>query len=63
MTTPSEPYTEWHHALNCAEFSRGDVFGWSDSRSPTGLASGIIVEIDYNALRVKVGDIRAAVMK
>lgn len=55
-------YEEWVHTTNAERFTRGDLFGWSDDRSETGMCSGIVVESDPRHLRVRVRDIRAAVI-
>lgn len=55
--------SEWVHATNAAQFQRGDVFGWRDERSETGMLSGIVVESDSLKLRVKVRDLRAGILK
>lgn len=54
---------EWVHATNAAQFREGQLFGWPDKRSETGLLSGYVVQSDPRHLRVKVRDIRAAVIR
>lgn len=57
-----EDTQEWVHATNACNYHLGDVLGWRDERSETGMLSGIVVRPDALHLRVLVRDIRAAVV-
>lgn len=63
MTAEKGETTEWVHCLDTWERDVGDVIGWPDDRSSTGMLSGIILERDHAGLRVKVRDIRAATVE
>lgn len=64
--TNSESGNErWVHATNAADYGIGgrQIIGWRDESSPTGWLSGIVVETDPNALRVRVRDIMPGIVK
>ncbi len=54
---------KWVHTTEPMKHPVGSVIGWRDERSETGMACGVVIERDFQALRVKVRDIRAAIIK
>lgn len=49
------------HAVNADRFRAGEVFGWADASSPTGLSSGIVVKTGPCVVYVR--DIRPGIMQ
>lgn len=55
---PTPDGAMWVHDLDAGRRQRGAVFGWRSDDSPTGWLSGIIVEADWNHLRVQVRNVQ-----
>lgn len=66
MSAPEEAEAEgeeWVHVADAGKFGPGDVIGWPDAGSDTGLLSGVVVEVDMGMLRVLVKDIKPAIVR
>lgn len=50
---------EWVHCCDVNNRKTGDLFGWADARSATGMLCGYIVKVDHLHLRVRVHNLAA----
>lgn len=63
MTNQQPPTEQWVHDTGATKRKIGDLLGWPDKRSATGVCCGIIIEINRNGLCCKVKDITAGIVK